>query len=263
MLKATFSFFIVVFFFINGLQSATACMLSDTLRYAYKVDSVQHTRVFMMEGKEVMDFSGSSSLSYPVFEASTVEVKWLSASLQEMRYLLRGDCPVEIPEKDEVIEVQSEDEVEFMGEHFFEGGIYVVRQKKNFVLTYSHSYCYAGGAHGMPYGEYANWDLAQRTRLALRDIFKPSADFLPIIAKEAYTQLHRKYGQDTVNSAEELLEKPEWFENFALEKDGVRVQFQPYAVGPYAIGMPEILVPYSEIRHMMRPDILDMLFGEY
>jgi hypothetical protein len=41
--------------------------------------------------------------------------------------------------------------------------------------------------------------------------------------------------------------------NFAIEKDGFRFRYEEDQVDPHAIRTPEFVVPYSEIRDLLRP----------
>jgi len=45
-------------------------------------------------------------------------------------------------------------------------------------------------------------------------------------------------------------------QNIALTDQGLLVKYNPYEVAPYSFGQPELLLPYSELRGILRPDYL-------
>jgi hypothetical protein len=42
--------------------------------------------------------------------------------------------------------------------------------------------------------------------------------------------------------------------NFAIESEGLRFRYEEDQIDPHSIGVPEFVVPYSEIRELLRPD---------
>ena len=43
-------------------------------------------------------------------------------------------------------------------------------------------------------------------------------------------------------------------DNFDLYKGGIKFQFNPYEAGAYVLGAPEVFIPWSEIRDIIRDD---------
>jgi hypothetical protein len=48
-------------------------------------------------------------------------------------------------------------------------------------------------------------------------------------------------------------------DNVALMKEGIAVTYGHYVLGPYALGMPTILVPYSELRGILNRSVIKKL----
>jgi hypothetical protein len=42
----------------------------------------------------------------------------------------------------------------------------------------------------------------------------------------------------------------------ALTDTGIVVKYQPYEIAPYSSGQPELLIPYSELKGILRPEYL-------
>ena len=75
-------------------------------------------------------------------------------------------------------------------------------------------------------------------------------DWLAALSTEARKQLNDQVKKQTFVSDEDWINKgtepsKENFSVFKLEKNAVRIIFSQYQVGPYASGMPEIVVPRS------------------
>ena len=45
-------------------------------------------------------------------------------------------------------------------------------------------------------------------------------------------------------------------DNFALTKDGLKFVYNPYEIAPYAMGQQEIVIPYSELKSLLKPNAL-------
>ena len=71
---------------------------------------------------------------------------------------------------------------------------------------------------------------------------------LKSIADFTYQQLAQKEGL----FMDQVVEKttPNWgnFSSFLLTEEGIVIQFQPYEVGPFAAGLIEVEIPYSQIQ---------------
>jgi hypothetical protein len=44
------------------------------------------------------------------------------------------------------------------------------------------------------------------------------------------------------------------YQNWTLTARGLVVTFDPYQVGPFAAGAPSVLIPYAELKDVLRPD---------
>ncbi len=136
--------------------------------------------------------------------------------------------------------------------------------KKHVQVSYS-DYAYYGGAHGGGSSYYVLFDKTTGKRQKLKDLYKGSEDDSKKVAlsysmddwrnnSEAYY-----YNIDSGKDAEQTMK-----ENFeecisidmlmSFDEDGVYICYPPYAVGPYASGQIDVLIPwyaldieYSEI----------------
>lgn len=118
----------------------------------------------------------------------------------------------------------------------------------------TENYSYTGGAHGMTAVAYVNWDRRLGRVLKLADVILPGQE--PAFWREAQ-RAHQVWvrGHDDAAALGEG-----WpfgkTENFALKPDALVLKYQPYAIGPYSEGTPEIRLDYARLGSVLRPEYL-------
>lgn len=110
-------------------------------------------------------------------------------------------------------------------------------------------YSYSGGAHGALLIRSLNFDLGQSKRLAFEDLFANPEKALNIMSELSARKLRAELGDE---ADEEMIvagteANPENFANITLLADGALIEFQPYQVGPWAIGPQEIKLTLEEL----------------
>jgi len=48
-------------------------------------------------------------------------------------------------------------------------------------------------------------------------------------------------------------------DNAALLADGLALTYDPYTIAPYSFGRPTIMIPYSELKGILRPELLQQM----
>lgn len=110
---------------------------------------------------------------------------------------------------------------------------------------------FAGGAHPNYYGTVKNFDLMSGNSLGLFQVIDKS--FQKSFQKLLYVKFKKAYGLETLFAPEV---KPDEFpipENFILGNQGMTVFYNPYDITPYAVGMPELSLSFTEILPYMMP----------
>lgn len=122
----------------------------------------------------------------------------------------------------------------------------------------SHEY-YSGAGHGIHGTAAYNYDLDSGEILSIRDMLDPRE---PNAEKRLVTlisnQLELHYGGMIWLTAEELTQSVFAGEmgGWEMTAGGLKVFFNEYEAGPYAIGKPEITVPYAQLKHAFHEDFL-------
>ncbi|MDO5687303.1 MAG: RsiV family protein [Neisseria sp.] len=137
----------------------------------------------------------------------------------------------------------------------------MVGQSDDFAAFELHHYYYAqGAAHGVPTTYHAVFDLKQRRAVSLQDILlSPQAKAkLDALQKQAF-QRYLQGEDDDSRQDQKVWESTLPFaatDNWTLSKGGLLFTFQPYEVGPYAMGSPELYIPTDKLRGIIRPEYL-------
>lgn len=105
-----------------------------------------------------------------------------------------------------------------------------------------------GAAHGMSEIQKLNFDLATGRLIALDDLFK--AGYRPALTPIVKRLFEAENGKIDLEYNSEGFKLSN---EFAIQRNGILFQYGYYEIGPYAMGPPSVLVPWKEIRQLLRP----------
>lgn len=148
------------------------------------------------------------------------------------------------------------EEVSFESANEYESSIEVYWQTKNLLTLWDSGYDYnAGAAHGIPWGFGRTFDLKNLRILTLDDIVTKAGR--PAVLKMIIASLQDEYGEEGMLNAPEDIDFP--YCDPSLMAKGVAFDYGPYEIGPYALGMPQALIPYDKIKPYLTPEVKDLL----
>jgi hypothetical protein len=128
----------------------------------------------------------------------------------------------------------------------------IIAADKDFISVLFSFQNYAGGAHPNTITKSFNYDLTRNAHVKLADLFTPNANYLKVISDYSISELKKL---DTVSYAEEGAgPKIENFHSWNIAPFGLKITFDRYQVGPYAVGDHEVVVPYSVLKPIIKPD---------
>jgi len=111
-----------------------------------------------------------------------------------------------------------------------------------------------GAAHGMSNTLFINWSQDENKVLTLNDLLLPGAE-------NNFFEIQRNAHKKWLKKLDYAQDNPEQFNriwpfqptnNVALTDAGVLVKYEPYAIAPYAAGMPQFLIPYNELKGVLK-----------
>lgn len=128
----------------------------------------------------------------------------------------------------------------------------VTAASKDFISVLFSFFEYMGGAHPNTITKSFNYDLNRNLTVSLADLFTPNSNYLKVISDYSIRELKKL---DTVSNAEEGAgPKIENFHSWNITPAGLKITFDPYQVGPYVAGAHEVIVPYSVLKPIIKPD---------
>jgi hypothetical protein len=112
---------------------------------------------------------------------------------------------------------------------------------------------YLGGAHGMSEKLYFMFDRVNFKLISLDDVIREDAHALLQQLIAARLRDHAGIGQDAPLTLGGFFEdEVEITANFFLTSEGVAFHWDPYEIAPYVMGAIEIVLPYGELKDILR-----------
>ncbi len=123
------------------------------------------------------------------------------------------------------------------------------------VLELSSGQYFTGAAHGLTATQFLNWDNTRGRVLGLEDVLQAEA-WPRYVA--ALAQAHARWLDAHADAVED---RDAWLRlwpfqessNFALTDTGLVVKYDAYQIAPYSWGQPELLIPYEQLSHILKP----------
>lgn len=160
-----------------------------------------------------------------------------------------------------------------MSDYAYSNSIEVTKNDHGFVSFHISGYEYTGGAHPNSWSTFLTIDTQQEKVLTLGDILKQD-QLKPFMQKE-HRALIKEYADSlfderlqefrtfvaqpakTASSTE--ITSLAAFDEFYLTDANIVTEYSPYEIGPYAAGFLTTQFPLTEIRSMIRPELVDRL----
>lgn len=116
-----------------------------------------------------------------------------------------------------------------------------------------------GAAHGNHLTQVLNYDVKKGKKLALADLFVDKSKYLTLMANYCMKELKDRAKKTDSMILEDQIEpgagpRADNYRAWSITKKGLWITFDPYQVSAYAAGPQYILVPYSALKDVIRPD---------
>jgi hypothetical protein len=126
-------------------------------------------------------------------------------------------------------------------------------------LEYGEGSYSRGAAHGNSLTAVLNYDVKNGKKLALADLFNPKSNYLKLISDYCLKELKDRARKEDSMIFEDQLETgagphADNYRAVAITKKGLWVTFDPYQVAAYAAGPQYVLVPYSVLKDIIKPE---------
>lgn len=125
------------------------------------------------------------------------------------------------------------------------------------VMNASH---YIGGAHGSSAQQYLNFEISSQLILSLDQIIETGQrKAFNDLAYAAFEQWIQQTQPDMDLKTYQELWKFTLSENFYLSSKGLILQYGEYDIGPYAVGLPRLLISYEDLKGILKPQYLPVI----
>lgn len=118
-------------------------------------------------------------------------------------------------------------------------------------------YGYTGGAHGN-YGTTGyNYDVRSGQKLQLSDLVENESEFYETASEYICNKLEEEYGDELFPEYQETVKTlwdGEYPVNWYLSGTGIEIVYNPYEVGPYAMGQAQVTLPYTQFGQYIKED---------
>ncbi|HEX7722135.1 MAG TPA: RsiV family protein [Pyrinomonadaceae bacterium] len=126
-------------------------------------------------------------------------------------------------------------------------------------LVFTEGMYSRGAVHGNSVTEVLNYDVKNAKKLALADLFIAKSKYLNVISTYCQKELKERARKPDTMVLDDLIgsgagPQADNYRAWSITKKGLWITFDPYQVAAYAAGPQHILVPYSVLKDMIKPD---------
>jgi hypothetical protein len=117
-----------------------------------------------------------------------------------------------------------------------------------------------GAAHGNSSTTVLNYDVKSGKKLALADLFTAKSNYLSVISAYCIKALKDQAKKDKDSMLDDDMMKSgaspraDNYRGWSITKKGLWITFDPYQVAAFAAGPQHVLVPYSALKDIIKPD---------
>ncbi|MBS1525868.1 MAG: DUF3298 and DUF4163 domain-containing protein [Bacteroidetes bacterium] len=234
-------------------NNAKPAVTRDTLAYTYKVirqraDDCGNKPDTACTGISIIYpvFAGNKTLNDAVIRDLTNNLRFAEYKDNNLQQLVRH-----------YFSAYKEDKATNPGVIYeMKGSDSVLRQDSSIVTLQLSGYSYLGGAHGGSITKFLNWNTRTNKKIGLNDIL--SGDYsasLTAVGERIFRKQEKL--SDTASLKNDYFFKDGKFalnDNFLVTPIGLRFLYNEYEIKSYAAGQTSILIPYAQIRSLLRPN---------
>jgi len=127
-------------------------------------------------------------------------------------------------------------------------------KKLPFINVSIETYYYSGGAHGITDVSSFVYDAYTGDKMSLDNIFIGDyLTLLSILSLDALKEMDPKL-ETYVFAEDGTMADIKNFQTWTLEPDGIHIVFSDYQVGPYVVGRPKVVIPYSKLSPVLNTE---------
>lgn len=135
--------------------------------------------------------------------------------------------------------------------------IEVLNNRKGLFSVMINSYSYRGGAHGMSYSRYLNYNLLNGHRITIDSAFTMDKAFLKI-CENAFRSQFNIDASSSLNEGRFNFPNDQFFlpDNFIIQQNKVIFKYNIYDIAPYYEGIIEYVVDLDQVYPFIKSELL-------
>lgn len=199
--------------------------------------------------------------SYVGYNNDSVAAKYAADMKNE--YILENKPLLDLLDKDNQYSIINENIIEgfslLSDEHIYSYGI--------------NRFVFMGGAHGLNTYNYFIFDLKTGARIKESDLFVKGFEtkMTELLQKKLLEQIiaDKALTPNTGDLVVELTDTDFWVDsirpnnNFYVTEESINYVFNAYEIGPYYLGMSEIIIPFADLKALLKPrNIIDHIINK-
>ncbi|AFT68436.1 Lipoprotein [Alloalcanivorax dieselolei B5] len=124
-------------------------------------------------------------------------------------------------------------------------------ERAGLVTLQLDSYEITGGAHGMPVVQLLNWDRREQRRATLQDVLQPGREDA---FWKAAAEVHQQWLANDIEADKDFRDTWPFLQtgDFHVTDQGVALLYNVYSIAPYAMGQPELTVPWTKLEGLIQ-----------
>ena len=132
----------------------------------------------------------------------------------------------------------------------------VINQDTGIVSLEYGGYSFRGGAHGGSFTGFINWDVKKDENITLDEILVSGYKTKLTKIAEGIFRKNEKLSDTASLEPNYFFDKGKFAlnDNYMLTPLGLRYVYNEYEIKPYAAGQTELIIPYAQIKTLIRPD---------
>ncbi len=132
--------------------------------------------------------------------------------------------------------------------------------QQNLLSFFVFDYAYTGGAHGLSNKIFFVFDFDLSKKLVLNDLFDTIAfNKIEVLIEQAIRNQYNVSSDSNLTSAGFFTDSIPITENFWISAAGIGFYYNNYEIAPYSSGPTAVLLPYSKISKLIKPEFRERL----
>ena len=132
--------------------------------------------------------------------------------------------------------------------------VMIAYQSPKLILLACTNYAYTGGAHGNYGTSYIPVDLMSNKKIGLNDVInKAGQPKLARLLEKSFRKAYSLKATDSLSESGLFGNSIEPNANFYVTTKGIGFCYNPYEIGPYAMGEIKVFIPFTELYAYLQP----------